>query len=252
MEIKSYGQSWYKIYGYAGKTVKWCPSDSEDRFNANMANPDYRAQLEGFGWTRDNVSYTFNEDGFRADEFTDGVNDSVLFLGCSLTIGIGMPVEDTWAYKVASSLGLRRYNLGVGGGGSDMCFRLAYHWIPRLKPKYVVMLTPNAGRLEILDETENLLYMPSHTANSPFYMRWLLHPANADMNRLKSVMGVQAICNGIGAPLIEMPVEEVIVPREGEKGQSWARDLMHPGHYWNDRVASTIMEKITALTKIEA
>jgi hypothetical protein len=253
MITPSYGQSWYKIYGYAGKTVTWCPSDSEERWNTNMANPDLRARLNEFGWTRDNVSYTFNEDGFRADEFTyHRPHDSVLFLGCSLTIGIGMPLEETWAYKVASSLGLRRYNLGVGGSGSDMCFRLAYHWIPRLRPKYVVMLTPNAARLEILDETENLLYIPSHTANSPFYMRWLLHPANADMNRLKSVMGVQTICNSIGVPLIEVPVEDVIVPRNGERDQSWARDLMHPGNTWNERVTSTIMEKISALTKIEA
>lgn len=252
MMTPSYGQSWYKIYGYAGKTVTWCPSDSEDRWDANMANPDLRARLNEFGWTRDNVSYTFNKDGFRAEEFTDGVGDSVLFLGCSLTMGIGMSLEKTWAYKVASSLGLRRYNLGVGGSGSDMCFRLAYHWIPRLRPKYVVMLTPNAARLEILDETENLLYLASHTANSAFFINWLMHPANADMNRLKSVMGVQTICNSIGVPLIEVPVEDVIVPRNGERYQSWARDLMHPGNTWNERVTSTIMEKISALTKIEA
>lgn len=147
-----------------------------------------------------------------------------------------------------------------------MCFRLAYHWIPRLRPKYVVMLTPNAGRLEILDETENLLYMPSHTSNSPFYMRWLLHPANADMNRLKNVMGVQTICNSIGVPLIEMPVEEHTVPRKNEPVESWerdilqpnpskaflARDLMHPGWTWNLRVEKMFMEKISALTKMGA
>lgn len=252
MMTPSYGQSWYKIYGYAGKTVTWCPSDSEDRWDANMANPDLRARLNKFGWTRDNVSYTFNKDGFRSEEFTYEPSDSVLFLGCSLTVGIGMTLEETWAYKVASSLGLRRYNLGVGGSGSDMCFRLAYHWIPRLRPKYVVMLTPNAARLEILDETENLLYLASHTANSAFFINWLMHPANADMNRLKSVMGVQTICNSIGVPLIEVPVEDVIVPRNGERYQSWARDLMHPGNTWNERVTSTIMEKISALTKIEA
>jgi hypothetical protein len=217
-----------------------------------MANPDLRARLNKFGWTRDNVSYTFNKDGFRSEEFTYEPSDSVLFLGCSLTVGIGMTLEETWAYKVASSLGLRRYNLGVGGSGSDMCFRLAYHWIPRLRPKYVVMLTPNAARLEILDETENLLYLASHTANSAFFINWLMHPANADMNRLKSVMGVQTICNSIGVPLIEVPVEDVIVPRNGERYQSWARDLMHPGNTWNERVTSTIMEKISALTKIEA
>jgi hypothetical protein len=260
MTTPSYGQSWYKIYGYAGKTSTWCVSDTQDQWDANMADPEKRAKLEEFGWTRDNVSYTFNKDGFRADEFTDGVNDSVLFLGCSLTMGIGMSLEKTWAYKVAHSLGLRRYNLGVGGGGSDMCFRLAYHWIPRLRPKYVVMLTPSAERMEIVMDTENLLYLPAvHNNKNSFYYNWLSHPANADMNRLKSVMGVQTICNSIGVPLVEIPVEECTVPRNNEPVESWerdilqpnpsraflARDLMHPGWTWNLRVEKMIMEKLS-------
>jgi hypothetical protein len=252
MTTPSYGQSWYKIYGYAGKTVTWCPSDSEDRWDANMADPKQRAKLEEYGWTKDNVSYTFNKDGFRSEEFTYEPEDSVLFLGCSLTVGIGMTLEDTWAYKVASRLGLRRYNLGVGAGGPDMCFRLAYHWIPRLRPKYVVMLTPSAGRMEILDKNTNFLYLPTHTNNSPFYINWLLYPANADMNRLKSVMGVQTICNSIGIPLIEIRVDKIVVPHAGAKHQEWARDLMHPGRDWHKRVELEIMEKLSAFQKIVA
>lgn len=236
----SYGQSWYKIKGYAGKTVTWCPSDSEHRFKENVADPRQLARLDKFGWTRDNVSYTFNRDGFRADEFTGGAHDSIVFLGCSLTIGIGMTLEDTWAYKVASSLGLRRYNLGVGGGGPDMCFRLAHHWIPRLRPKYVVMMTPNASRIEILTQDNNLLCLPNMNNPTEFYTDWLSYPANADMNCLKSVMGIQTICNSIGVPLIDIPVDECIVGSH----QSWARDLMHPGREWNEKIANLFLERM--------
>ena len=137
----SYGQSWYSMFDFAGKTSTWCPSDTEVRFDQNMADPKQRALMEEYGWTRENVSYTFNAEGFRAEEFTDGVNDSVLFLGCSHTVGIGVDLESSWAYKVAHSLGLRRYNLGIGAGSADTCFRLAHHWIPLLRPKYVMMLT---------------------------------------------------------------------------------------------------------------
>jgi hypothetical protein len=262
------GQSWYKIYGFAGKTFAWCTSDTEQRFDAHMADPKNRKRLEDNRWARDSISYTFNKDGFRAEEFNYEPDDSVLFLGCSLTIGIGMRLEDTWAYKVADTLGLRRYNLGVGGGGSDMCFRLAYHWIPLLRPKYVVMLTPHAGRMEIVMDTENLKYIPSeptHIHENGFYRNWLSHPANADMNRLKSVMGVQTICNGIGVPLVEIPVEmcwgrrekkqpwtpDLIQPeRVGERvGANVGRDLMHPGGSWHDEVANRFLDELMIIHK---
>jgi len=247
---KSYGQSWYAVNGYAGKTVTWCPSDTEERFNNNMADPKQRKLMENYGWTQDNVSYTFNKEGFRADEFAGGVNDSVLFLGCSHTVGIGVDLESSWAYKVAHSLGLRRYNLGVGASSADTCFRLAHHWIPRLRPKYVVMMTPADVRMEMVLEKHlvnltpyMLNYIEKHYAEmlQGFYNGWLSHSANGELNRLKNVMGVRTICNSIGVPLVEMPAEENLHGIE-----PLARDLMHPGREWHDRVAQVFLEKLSA------
>jgi hypothetical protein len=249
--MQSYGESWYKIHGYAGKTVTWCPSDSEDRFDQNMANAKTRTKLEEYGWTRDNVSYTFNKEGFRADEFTDGVGDSVLFLGCSHTVGIGVDLESSWTYKVASSLGLRHYNLGIGAGSSDTCFRLAHHWIPRLRPKYVMMMTPVDMRIEMLLEkhlvnlTPNLSsYMEKHYVDllEGFYNGWLSHPANAELNRLKNVMGVRTICNGIGVPLVEMPAEEALNALDWKT--QLGRDLMHPGREWHTKIAERFLSEL--------
>lgn len=249
--MDSYGQSLYSVnLACAGKTVKWSQSDSEEKFDEHMANTKSRAKLEEFGWTRDSISYTFNRDGFRSEEFTYEPNDSVLFLGCSLTAGIGVDLESSWTYRVASSLGLRRYNLGIGAGSADTCFRLAYHWIPLLRPKYVMMLTPKMGRMEIVLEKNILNLMPrmsylpdAITAKiNDFYNGWLSHPANAEMNQLKNVMGVQTICNSIGVPLVEIPMERAsgdltINHMEG-------RDLMHPGKRWNERVADKFLGKV--------
>ena len=242
---KSYGQSWYSVNGYSGKTETWTGSDSEERFNQNMANPTKREALEHFGWTRDNVSYTFNKDGFRSEEFTYEANDSVLFLGCSHTMGLGLDLESTWTYKVASSLGLRHYNLGVSAGSSDMCFRLAYHWIPRLRPKYVVMMTPNSVRAEIVMDNDIKMYLPTSPDIDQFYLNWLSHPANRDMHRLKNVMGVQTICDSIGVPLIEIPIED---KKFLLKDYSWARDMMHFGRSWNNKVSEIFLQKISELS----
>jgi hypothetical protein len=258
-EMISYGQSWYKTYGHAGKTLNWCQTDAEDLFERNIADPVKRAQLEKFGWTRDNISYTFNKDGFRSEEFTYEPNDSVLFLGCSITTGIGVDLESSWAYKVANTFGLRRYNLGIGAGSADTCFRLAHHWIPRLRPKYVVMLTPMVGRMEVvLDEQGIVQLLPNsfahldqHKRNEPFYNSWLSHPANTELNRLKNVMGVQTICNSIGVPLVEMSVDDTYFKGKAIILDSDARDLMHPGREWNEYIAQMFIEKLSELPKIE-
>ena len=242
MESRSYGQSWYKIHGYAGKTVAWCPSDSEIAFNQNMANAKTRAKLEEFGWTKDNISYTFNKEGFRSDEFTDGADDSVLFLGCSHTVGIGVDLESTWSYKVASSLGLRRYNLAIGAGSADTCFRLAHYWIPKLRPKYVMMLTPSATRFEIVKDKEVIQFLSGKIPDvtvSGFYEHWLSNFANSQLNRLKNVMGVRTICNGIGTPLVEIPIDKLF----NRTMTPSARDLMHPGREWNEVVAERFLDK---------
>lgn len=251
---KSYGQSWYSLHGHKNTVMSWCPSDHELLFNQNMADPAQRALLEEYGWTRENVSYTFNKDGFRSEEFTYEPNDSVLFLGCSHTVGIGMDLESSWTYKVANSLGLHRYNLGVGACSADTCFRLAHHWIPLLRPKYVMMLTPNVARMELVEDRDIIQFIPSMPQLSyknyvaemvgGFYKSWLAHPANADMNRLKNVMGVRTICNSIGAPLVEIPIDDMYNPT---MVHTKARDLMHPGREWNEYVAQTFLKKLSEL-----
>jgi hypothetical protein len=245
----SYGQSWYKIHGYAGKTTTWCPSDIEERFNHNMADPKQRKLMEEYGWTKDNVSYTFNKDGFRSEEFTYEPNDSVLFLGCSHTVGIGVDLESSWAYRVASSLGLRRYNLAVGASSSDTCFRLAHHWIPLLRPKYVMMFTPVDVRMEMVLENHLINFTPTMSSYMEkqymemlggFYNGWLSHSANAELNRLKNVMGIQTICNSIGVPLVEIPSDGMLYGIE-----PLGRDLMHPGREWHKAVADKFLDKLS-------
>lgn len=264
-ETPSYGQNIYSLNPteHVSKTVNWVPGDEEWRFNENMADLGQRALLEKFGWTRDSISYTFNEHGFRADEFTYEPNDSVLFLGCSLTMGIGMNLEDTWVYKAASSLGLRRYNLGIGGGSPDMCFRLAHHWIPRLRPKYVMMLTPFSTRIELVMDNRVIQFVPNMPLPTPnrvygkiveelrekfvsFYDSWLSHPANTDMNGLKCSLGVQSICDSFDTQLIEIPMDSLIIKPQDKEGwnSTVARDLRHPGVTWNQAVLDQFLENI--------
>lgn len=234
------GDSWYLANGYAGKTHTWVPSDTEENYNKNISDPKRRERLAEAGWTRDNVSYTFNTHGFRSEEFFQS-GDSAMFLGCSLTTGIGVGLEYTWTHIVAQELGVHNYNLGVGGGCIDMCFRFAHYWIPQLRPKYVFMLTPNLHRLEIVTRRDNFLFLPNMTNDDSFYMKWLTNDVNGQMNRLKNQIAIRDVCARYDAELFEIQVEDTMEKRRLLGANTWARDIMHPGKEWNRALADDFL-----------
>ena len=77
------------------------------------------------------------EHWFRSDRF-DTSDDGILFLGCSLSLGVGIDDEQlVWPWIVGKHFNKKVWNLGIGAQGEDMCFKLAQKWIPKLKPSAV-------------------------------------------------------------------------------------------------------------------
>ena len=120
----------------ANRTVKWLPQDTEELYLENLKSN--QLALERNGWIDTEITYKFNSFAFRCEEFTN--DPSILFLGCSHTVGVGLPVEHTWPTIVANKLNLKCYNLGQGGGSADTAYRLGSHWIPKILPNIVVLL----------------------------------------------------------------------------------------------------------------
>ena len=179
----------------ANKTILWQGSDSYERFLKNKEKyPDDLA-----AWTENSIQYTFNEYAFRSDPF---FGEGILFLGCSFTFGIGMIWENTWAYLVAKKLGLKCWNLGIGGASNDMAFRCASYWIPKLKPRYVCYMPTLANRLEIITPDKIERYLPSYefysSEDKKFYDKWLSMEENGKLNKEKNIRGIKSICDEIG------------------------------------------------------
>lgn len=269
------GDSWYKLIGFCNTTRNWVISDTEELYRQNLI--DHADQLQELGWNDTSVTYTFNSDGFRSDEFIETERDSIVFLGCSLTMGIGIPLQDTWAYKVAQSLNLRCYNLGVGGTSADGCFRLANYWLPILKPKYVCMLTPALGRMELIDNNTIHGFLPmqltpndmreklerainiilnsdqkdeySKTQLNAFYEKWVSNSINPTLNREKNQLAIRHICQENNIKIFELTFEEnaPIFNPSGFTEKSIiekARDLIHPGKQWNVELAEKYLQMI--------
>jgi hypothetical protein len=144
---------------YVNQTLEWLPTDTKESYEKLIQDPGHRAYFAELGWDQPGaITYRFNSHGFRADEFDGG--PYMLALGCSFTVGIGLPEQDTWALQTATALGLKCANLGWGGYSADSCYRLAEYWIPELRPKYVCMLVPPNHRVEVLLDAEDPLVMP--------------------------------------------------------------------------------------------
>ena len=126
---------------YAGQSLKWYCGDSEQRFK-QLLKRNISKEWEGV-----DIDYTFNKLGYRCDEFSTSTrNCDVLFSGCSQSMGYGLLLEQCYAHIVATELDINYHNLGVSGSDwQHIGQRLAY-WVPKLKPKVVVLRHPPDNR----------------------------------------------------------------------------------------------------------
>ena len=145
----------------ANQTLEWLPTDTKETFEQLMQEPVHQQYFAAKGWDRNGaITYKINSEGFRCEEFDD--QPCLLALGCSYTLGSGLPVECTWPSLVGRALNLPVANLAWMGHSADSCFRIAEYWVPRLNVQQVVMLTPFSDRVEVLTEKGAITYMPSN------------------------------------------------------------------------------------------
>ena len=224
----------------AGKELEWLPSDTEELYNKNLKE-NYNL-LKEFNWIDSNITYKFNKHGFRSNEFCE--KDNILFLGCSYTFGIGLPLYKTFPQIVCKKIGLECFNLGLPGSSNDTAFRLAHIWIKQLKPKLVVLVSPVETRFELLIHDKGSNDIESrfittmdqlvNTSNEPL---WLNTDQNGIINREKNRMAINHICNNLKIKILDIDVNELV-------SVDSARDLMHPGLRSHQNFADKIINLI--------
>jgi len=127
-----------KIYN---KKLNWFNNDKLKRYNP----------IDNL-YTIDDITYEFNSHGFRCDEFKFQSDFKIVFLGCSITEGIGLKQTDTWAYKLLemirkdTGLNIPFWNLALAGVGIDSITRAFYHYHNLLKPKIIFGYFPEYRR----------------------------------------------------------------------------------------------------------
>jgi hypothetical protein len=77
-------------------------------------------------WSHGDFVYRFNSLGFRGEEPKPDV-PCIVTLGCSITMGVGVPEEMRWGDLVAEHYGIQHYNFGLGGSdGLSLLENAAY------------------------------------------------------------------------------------------------------------------------------
>lgn len=221
---------------YANQTIEWFQTDSEERYQKNLSEREN--ELRKFFWVNRPFTYQFNSAGFRSDEF-DADAPGIVFLGCSHTVGVGLPVETTFSNIIATELNLKCYNLGVAGAANDTAFRLADYYIPSLNIKTVVFLSSERTRFELFtDNEERYILTPSNNTLKDsirgFYRHWLSNDINSNVQHRRNVLAIQQLCSQrnikfyhkefLNFPLIDK-----------------ARDLAHYGINSNRQIAQKIL-----------
>jgi len=241
MLVKHYKYQMYQIHNdvcLADKELHWHGPDSEELYQKNLITN--LTLLKKYNWVDRKFTYKFNHYGFRADEF-NSMDPNVIFLGCSHTQGIGLPIENTFAHIVSTNLGLKNYNLGIGGSSNDTAFRLAYYYIPRLKPTAVIFLSTEKTRFELhTDDNRVENFGPWHNscdnAIGDFKKHWFSNDVNNKMNYLKNLLAIQQLCFDSNIKFYHHEFLSFLL-------KDRARDLQHYGVKSHFEIAEAILTK---------
>lgn len=137
-------------------------TDSKYRFDKNQLR---------FGkkwvWYDRPVSYNFNQYGYRMDKELDEVDfdNYIAFFGCSFSVGIGLPIEETYAFRISKTLGTDYLNASMGGASCDFVFHNIVELLSSSvkKPKAIIINWPEITRTFYWVDNK----MEFHLANAP-------------------------------------------------------------------------------------
>lgn len=138
--------------------------DSEKQFRINQT-------ILGKDWYWHDKSFTYqiNDYGYRMNKDLHEVNfdNYIAFFGCSYTVGQGLPLEHTFAYKIAQKANMDYVNAAISGASTDLVFYNFTKLIstaPNL-PKIVVINWPEITRAMYWYNDSIIDFLP-HTPNT--------------------------------------------------------------------------------------
>lgn len=96
------------------------------------------------------ITYQINSDGFRSRHFNefDPKLKNILFAGCSITLGEGLPEDVTWYSRLSKEIGVNNfYNVSSTGASTRLIVKNILTFIRKYgAPEFIFVLLPNFAR----------------------------------------------------------------------------------------------------------
>jgi len=216
-------------------------SDSEVKFKNNLTK-----QPTDWLYRTKDVNYKRNSRGHRCAET---VNDGfIMFIGCSITEGIALALEDTYPYIVSKALNKEYYNLALNGFGPDMVSLNLSNWFKyvNVTPSLIVMQWPEVHRkfeINSLNEAVPIGPWGDRSDNKEYISKemWKDYEKVITTSYMEHYFNVlrTTTLNYLESKGIEvyeiMPNDVVTI--------DYARDLAHPGIESHKLLASKILSR---------
>ena len=222
------------------RRLEWFPGDTVENLEKQPKEHQKIWNAKG------PIYYDINQYGFRCGVFPEEeCRESITFLGCSLTQGIGIHKENTWPSLLANKLGLREINLGIPGGSTDSAFRVYNEWQTIHKSKLTCLLLPPCNRMELISNNKwaNIGNWTSKGYNlADEVLVKLLDPILTEVRVERNVAAIKWVAQETDSTLITIDYTST----EMEEDQL-GRDNKHPGEQWHKLIAEEFYDKIIKL-----
>lgn len=163
-------------------------------------------------YNEESIIYTFNDNGVRLYNNAGGSKQIACF-GCSCTLGVGLPDEETWPFILQELMGSNEYtalNFGTAGSSIDYSCRLIYTFLQENKPHAVVCYFPEIFRKEYFSCTNKqmvhmALNMPEERISSKKEFEaycQLTNDYDCFFGFVKNFKFIEAICKLHNVPFI--------------------------------------------------
>lgn len=211
---------------------KWSGSDTLERFKQN---PEFAK------WQNIDITYNFSNEGFRTYNFDFLINKEIdVALGCSHTMGVGLPADWVWPSIVEKSRPYPMLNLGLGAGTSDTVARILTNITGLFQINTVFILWPDNRRFEIYNDKTADFLVPNHCN---LEHTWNMDQKISDQRFYKNKLIVDLLGHNTVNHTDEKNSDDRIF--KGRQLLDRARDGMHYGPESHKLIAKLFLEKLT-------
>lgn len=153
------------------------------------------------------ITFEFNQHGYRTLDFDSVPDKYFLVSGCSLTEGHGLEHNETWSYYLSQDLKIPSVNLAKGGSNAEFCCHNLKQWIPYTKnPTMLIVQWPNPFRATVWENDRAQFYNTTNTNN---YFKELLKLSDDNFWKIwiKSIIDTDTHYKQHNVPVIHICLE---------------------------------------------